>query len=116
MLHPSQRHKGGGRVIPLNRELRTVLLDLRRSSSGGRPSPFVVTTERNTRTSPQAIVNLFSRWYADLGFSGCSSHRRKVVFDAVHTSHTMAQNVRFGSRADERPATSPGPVVHWQRT
>jgi integrase len=58
----ASKGKRGGRVIPLNKELRAALLDLRRSPLGQRPSSFVVTTERSAKTSPQAIVNLFSRW------------------------------------------------------
>ena len=29
-------------------------------------------------TSPQAIVNMFSSWYRDLGLIGCSSHSGRV--------------------------------------
>ena len=43
-----------GRVIPLNKELKAALVQ---SQVGGRPSPFVVTTERAARTSAAAIVN-----------------------------------------------------------
>ena len=86
----------GGRVIPLNRELRAALADLRRSPSRGRPSPFVVTTERTARTSPQPIVNLFSRWYRDLGFSGCSSHsgRRTFITNAARKISTVGGSLR----------------------
>jgi Resolvase, N terminal domain len=34
----------------------------------------------HTRTSPQAIVNLFPGWYRDLGYSGCSSHSGRRTF------------------------------------
>jgi len=80
----------------LNRELRTALRDLRQSPSRARPSPFVVTTERNTRTSPHVIVNLFSRWYRDLGFSGCSSHsgRRTFITNAARKISTVGGSLR----------------------
>jgi integrase/recombinase XerD len=68
LTNEASKGKTGGRVVPLNRELRSALSDLSRVSSRGRPSPFVITTERATKTSPQAIVNLFSRWYEELGF------------------------------------------------
>ena len=86
----------GGRVIPLNKELRSALIDLRRSESTGRPTPFVITTERSGRTSPQAIVNLFSRWYDDLGFSGCSSHsgRRTFITNAARKISTVGGSLR----------------------
>ena len=46
-----------------------------------RPSPFVITTERASRTSSFAIVNKFAVWYRALGFSGASSHsgRRTAI-------------------------------------
>jgi integrase/recombinase XerD len=96
LTNDASKGKGGGRVIPLNRELRTALLSLRQSPSRGRSSPFVVTTERNTRTSPQAIVNLFSRWYRDLGFSGCSSHsgRRTFITNAARKISTVGGSLR----------------------
>lgn len=96
LTNVASKGKGGGRVIPLNRELRTALLSLRQSPSRGRPSPFVITTERATRTSPQAVVNLFSRWYADLGFSGCSSHsgRRTFITNAARKISTVGGSLR----------------------
>jgi integrase/recombinase XerD len=88
LTNEASKGRGGGRVIPLNRELRAALLDLRLSPSRGRPAFFVVTTER---TSPQAIVNLFSRWYRDLGFYGCSSHsgRRTFITNAARKISTV---------------------------
>ena len=74
LTNEASKGNGGGRVIPLNKELRSALLGLRRSPFRGRPSPFVIVTEPSNRTSPHAIVNLFSHWYRELGFSGCSSH------------------------------------------
>jgi integrase/recombinase XerD len=61
-----------GRIIPLNRELRGALTDLRTSLPRGVSSHFLISTERADRTAPQVVVNLFSKWYADLGFIGCS--------------------------------------------
>ena len=49
----ASKGSSGGRVIPLNRELREALTELRREGSLSRPSPFVVTTERTGRTSSQ---------------------------------------------------------------
>ena len=51
---------------------------------------------RTTRTSSQAIVNLFSRWYADLGFSGCSSHsgRRTFITNAARKISTVGGSLR----------------------
>ena len=45
LTNEASKGRGGGRVIPLNRELRTALLDLRQSPSRGRPAAFVITTD-----------------------------------------------------------------------
>ena len=96
LTNEASKGRGGGRVIPLNRELRAALLSLRQMPSRGRSSPFVIATERTTRTSPQAIVNLFSRWYRDLGFSGCSSHsgRRTFITNAARKISTVGGSLR----------------------
>src|SRR5262245_1953878 len=47
-----------GRVIPMNKDLRRALIELRESSS----SAHVVSTERGDRTSAQVVVNLFHHW------------------------------------------------------
>jgi integrase/recombinase XerD len=73
-----------GRVIPLNREVKYLLV--RHFSNEGKKPGFdinvsnVITTERASHSSPQAIVNIFSTWYLDLGFVGCSSHSGRRTF------------------------------------
>ena len=88
-----------GRVIPLNKDLKAALVQIQKSQVGGRPSPFVVTTERAKRTSAAAIVNLFAAWYRALGFSGCSSHsgRRGFITNAARKIGAVG-----GSRRDEQ--------------
>ena len=86
-----------GRIIPINRQLRQTLLQhyqCVRADGGG--SPYVVTTERADRTSAQAIVNLFHRWYADLGLVGCSSHsgRRTFITNAARKISTVGGSLR----------------------
>ena len=80
-----------GRVIPMNSELREALVALRQLQGGDRgKSQFVVKTQRSDRTSAQAIVNQFGRWYRELGFSGCSSHsgrRTAITFWARRISN-----------------------------
>lgn len=85
-----------GRIIPMNAELRRALQALRASPARSRPSPFVITTERATKTSPQAIVNLFFRWYVELGFNGCSSHsgRRTFITNAARKISTVGGSLR----------------------
>ena len=46
-------------------------------SHGGPPE---IQTERSQSTSPQAIVNMFRRWYRLLGFVGCSSESGRRTF------------------------------------
>jgi len=92
----ASKGSSGGRVIPLNRELRSALIELRQSGSLSRPSPLVVTTERAGRTTSQAVINMFSGWYQDLGFSGCSSHsgRRTFITNAARKISTVGGSLR----------------------
>jgi integrase/recombinase XerD len=90
----------GGRVIPLNKQLRQHLVRLLEQEKQ-RPRfeskmGFVITTERSDHTSAQAIVNLFRRWYADLGLMGCSSHsgRRTFITNAAKKISTVGGSLR----------------------
>jgi len=74
-----------GRVIPLNNQLKDKLLHLYEiekvtNKDFNINTSRVVRTERSNKTSPQSIVNLFQRWYKDLGFIGCSSHSGRRTF------------------------------------
>jgi integrase len=76
---PNSASKGNsGRVIPLNKELRTALDRWRKIAGSSR---FVIITERSAHTSSYAIVNKFAGWYRALGFQGASSHsgRRTAI-------------------------------------
>ncbi|MCZ8019038.1 site-specific integrase [Novosphingobium sp.] len=84
-----------GRIIPINRQLRTALVEL---SERGRsdPTAYVVRTERSDQTSAQAVVNLFQRWYRELGLIGCSSHsgRRTFITNAARKISTVGGSLR----------------------
>jgi integrase/recombinase XerD len=84
-----------GRIIPLNDELRSALIEYRRQvlSFAG---PFVISTERSLATSPQMIINLFFCWYRDLGFHGCSSHsgRRTFITNTARKISTVGGSLR----------------------
>ena len=73
-----------GRVIPLNKALKESLLNLwKHESSQARfnsHESHVIRSERSPRTSAQAVVNMFQRWYRDLNFVGCSSHSGRRTF------------------------------------
>lgn len=82
LTNSASKGRSGGRLIPLNKELKAALAGLKAlEASRRRPSQFVISTERATSTSSYAIVNLFSGWYREPGFVGCSSHsgRRTVI-------------------------------------
>lgn len=86
-----------GRVIPLNRQLRALLIEAYEIvNSDPRKNTCVVFTERSPSTSAQAIVNLFQRWYRELGLIGCSSHsgRRTFITNAARKISTVGGSLR----------------------
>lgn len=88
-----------GRVVPLNKRLRRVLSDIHEEAQVCKrytPKDQVVRTERSPSTSAQAIVNMFSRWYNDLGLVGCSSHsgRRTFITNAAKKITTVGGTLR----------------------
>jgi integrase/recombinase XerD len=95
----ASKGRHGGRVIPLNKELRKALVELaatRGPEDDRDHSPYVVTTERSRSTSPGAVVNLFAHWYRSLGFRGCSSHsgRRTFITNAARKISTVGGSLR----------------------
>ncbi len=84
-----------GRVIPMNEELRTALVDYSKTVLMA-DSPFLIESERSKGMSPQALVNLFWRWYRHIGFDGCSSHsgRRTFVTNAARKISTVGGSLR----------------------
>lgn len=84
-----------GRIIPLGEELRRALGEWHQSI-GTVPSGRVIQTERSKQTSPQAIVNMFSRWYEEMGFDGCSSHsgRRTFITNAARKISLVGGSLR----------------------
>src|ERR1700761_7349814 len=83
-----------GRMIPLSEELRNALIQYRKTVPYA--GPYVISTERSLQTSPQAIVNMFQRWYRHLGFVGCSSHsgRRTFITRAARIVSTVGGSLR----------------------
>jgi integrase/recombinase XerD len=68
-----------GRRIPMNKELRHALVELQHSEDV-QQTGCVVKSERSAEMSAQSIVNLFQRWYRDVGLVGCSSHSGRRTF------------------------------------
>lgn len=88
-----------GRKIPINKKLKTKLAELFVDAdyvSSKTSIGFVIRTERSNGTSPQVIVNMFSKWYADLGLVGCSSHsgRRTFITNAARKIATVNGSLR----------------------
>jgi integrase len=93
---PDSASKGrSGRVIPLNGMLRAALSALMEAARPSSPE-YMVTTERSKRTTAQVIVNLFSRWYEQLGFEGASSHsgRRTFITHAARKIPSVGGSIR----------------------
>ena len=90
----------GGRIIPLNMQLRLKLADLleqeRQHHHFDLTASHVIRTERSDRTSPQAIVNMFSSWFDDTGLIGCSSHsgRRTFITNAARKISSVGGSLR----------------------
>ena len=90
----------GGRVIPLNMQLRLKLIELleneRKHLRFDIETSHVVRTERSEKTSPQAIVNMFALWFEDMGLNGCSSHsgRRTFITNAAKKISSVGGSLR----------------------
>ena len=73
-----------GRIIPINKDVKNLLVELFEIENQRHDFDIntsnVIRTERSKNSSPQSIVNMFQRWYSDLGFIGCSSHSGRRTF------------------------------------
>ena len=90
----------GGRIIPLNMQLRLKLADLleqeRQHHRFDVTTSHVIRTERSEKTSPQAVVNMFASWFDDTGLIGCSSHsgRRTFITNAARKISSVGGSLR----------------------
>ena len=74
-----------GRIIPMNTQLKEHIQmyfnEVKDKLWSARlQDHFVISTERSSKTTPQAIVNMFSKWYRRIGYIGCSSHSGRRTF------------------------------------
>lgn len=89
-----------GRVIPMNAQLRQKLKEHLETEQTRHnfdlATSHVITTERASKTSSQAIVNMFSSWFAGVGLVGCSSHsgRRTFITNAAKKISTVGGSLR----------------------
>ena len=87
--------RNGGRVIPLHPQIKGNLMELHQVQSG-RGGERVITSERSDAVGSQTIINLFQRWYRDLGLAGCSSHsgRRTFITQCARQISTVGGSLR----------------------
>lgn len=71
-----------GRTIPLNRDLRAALIDLRGVRQHETDAP-VIYSERGRGMSAATVAQWFHHMYRRLGFLGCSSHSGRRTFVTV---------------------------------
>ena len=85
-----------GRHIPMARELKQALADLKACCPTRGPKERVIQTERAEATSAQVIINLFASWYRALAFAGCSSHsgRRTFITNAARRISVVGGSFR----------------------
>lgn len=86
---------GGGRIIPLQIDLKRALRAYHRDV--GRPATgYIVQSERGDAMKPQSIVNWFSTVYRDLGITGASSHsgRRTFITRAARSLSKVGGSLR----------------------
>jgi integrase len=94
---PNSAAKGStGGVIPMAKELAAELLALQIITQHPNGDAHIFQTERQPRTSRQAMVNLFGGWYRALGFDGCSSHsgRRTFITNAARNISRVGGSMR----------------------
>ena len=76
-------------------ELRTALAAYAKTTIIASNS-YLIESERSDGMSAQAMVNLFWRWYQDIGFDGCSSHsgRRTFITNTARKISTVGGSLR----------------------
>ena len=86
---------GGGRIIPLQLDLKQALRGHHRDA--GRPATgHIVQSERGDAMKPQSIVNWFGSVYRDVGITGASSHsgRRTFITRAARSLSKVGGSLR----------------------
>jgi integrase len=76
----ASKGKTGGRVVPIARQLKDILVEYHAFTTRKEPHQRIVQTERSDKPSARVIVNMFSRWYQAVGLEGCSSHSGRRTF------------------------------------
>ena len=95
LTNDASKGSSGG-IIWINKELRIGFQELRAKSWISEKHEYVIRSERRSNMSAQAIVNLFSYWYQQLGFEGCSSHsgRRTFITNAARKISAVGGSIK----------------------
>ena len=101
--------KSGGRTIPMNAGLHAALLALREAVPDKVRADWPIAYSERGGYSAASIVNLFDRWYRELGFQGASSHSGRRTFitaaaiEPIRTPamHHVEEQGRQAARAPE---------------
>jgi integrase len=81
LVNGASKGKNGGRTVPLNKELRAVLVALKATRNAPEASDRIIHSERDASLSPGAVQVWFHRLYTtSLGFEGASSHSGRRTF------------------------------------
>jgi integrase len=92
LTNSASKGENGGRTVPLNKELRQALIELKATRNAPEAGEHIVHSERDIGMSANAVTVWFHRLYSSLGFAGASSH------------HPMRKENRRGRRlAPRRP-------------
>ena len=95
LTNDASKGSNGGRVIPLHPQIKGNLMELHQVQSG-LGGERVITSERSDAVGSQTIINMFQRWYRDLGLEGCSSHsgRRTFITQCARQISTVGGSLR----------------------
>lgn len=82
LQNSASKGAGGGRTIPLNKDLKAALIALKEFAAAKRSAKGftfdlatnVIASERGDRLSPNSVAHWFKRLYRGLSFDSCSSH------------------------------------------
>lgn len=75
----ASKGKGGGRTVPLHKEL-VEALEAYRSVAEHKHGGYVITSERASHMAATSVATWFHTLFAKLGFAGCSSHSGRRTF------------------------------------
>jgi integrase len=70
---------GTARRVPINADLKSALVRLRKENGHPRDGPVIV-SERGSHMTARSVVNWFIATYTKIGFAGCSSHSGRRTF------------------------------------